>query len=315
MINKNTSETFWFFDENLMLLEQGWQSANGGDAVGRNAFMYIFHPDQSWLKETLLACIKTRDDSFVQMYRYPNRGADTMSRDHVSAIIIALFINRDWVELEWVLDNLPLQLSRRYWQTPDFWLWQRALKARIEQKPLKYRILRQLFFLTVMVQFVLILPWNWLIRSLVRVKKIKIGSEFQPLTGWRKWAYQKLIYPHFALYNMAWQNLTLKLNPHSILARMLRLEAQNPVIKAILGREITQEEYDGFVSTNTFQWAGTHDTGVDREVRELKPSERKFNDINKSNLDYFWFGIDKIMLNGKERLVAEIKHGNNIIFY
>ena len=89
MINKSYLPGFWYFDENGMLLERDWSDGKG-DSVGRNAFAYICWPNETWLKDTILQCVKMGDDGFVQFYRYPGKGGDTMSRDHVGAILLAL---------------------------------------------------------------------------------------------------------------------------------------------------------------------------------------------------------------------------------
>lgn len=296
-----------------MLLEDSndWSK---GDSVGRNAFMYIFHPDASWLKDSIMQCIRERDDTLIQMYRYPGLGADTMSRDHVSAIILALYINRDKEELKWILDNLPWKLSRRYNQTIDFWIWQKALK----HPNLKW-FLSQLFYLVQIFLFVLILPWNFLLRTLISIKEFEpsqLGEvEFKGLRGWKKIVY-RMIYPHFALYNLCWQIRTLSSSwLQKILIELVKLECQNFVLKGILGREITKDEYSTYVPISGFQWAGTIDSGIDGDLRKLTEPEIRFNDLTKSNLDYFYFGIDKIMFEFKDEVIEKIKKNQNLIFY
>jgi len=69
------------------------------------------------------------------------------------------------------------------------------------------------------------------------------------------------------------------------------------------------------LSINSFQWAGTLDSGVDREMRKLEETEIRFNDLTKSNLDYFYYGIDKIMFGFKDEILEKIKTNKNIIFY
>jgi len=320
MINSKSNTTFWHFDENRMLKEghNAWESPDGGDTVGRNAFMYIFHPNEAWLKDTLMSCIKIRDDGMVQFYRYPNLGAETMSRDHVSAIILALYINRDYAELKLILDNLPLQLSRRYWQTVDFWLWQKALDAEINQKPIKRFILRELFFGLNLIMFAVTMPWNFIIRTLLSVKTIEPReiNEFNGSTEskWKQWIYQKLLYPQFSLYNTAWMVRSLK-PQGSFLATILKLEARNAVIKAILGNEITNDEYESYTPISGFQWAGVLDQYIDQIPRKLDADEVKFNDLTKANLDYFYFGLDKIMLNSHDKIIEKIKTNHPLIFY
>jgi hypothetical protein len=318
VLNRNYKESFWAFDDNGILLEDRLAPWSKGDSIGRNAFAYIFWPNDPLLKNTLLSCVKTRDDGYVQFYRYPNEGADTMSRDHVSAIILALYINRDREELIYILDNLPLQLSRRYWQTADFWLWQKALRADLKEKKISYWIFKRLFLLLNLLMFVVVVPWNFFMRKILGVKRYDVSEiptrEFKLWTGARRWMYQKLLYPHFALYNLAWMVRTLKAE-NGLLSLLLKIEAQNFVIKAVLGRKINQKEYDSYMPTNGFQWAGVFDNGVDRVPRLLTEEEVKYNDIMKGNLDYLYYGMDKIMLNYHDNVVNAIKENKNLINY
>lgn len=96
---------------------------------------------------------------------------------------------------------------------------------------------------------------------------------------------------------------------------MVKLECQNFVLKAILGRKITKDEYSTYVPISGFQWAGTIDSGIDGDLRKLTEPEIRFNDLTKSNLDYFYFGIDKIMFEFKDEVIEKIKKNQNLIFY
>jgi len=318
MLDKSYDKSFWSFDENSILLEDRKTPWSKGDSIGRNAFAYVFYPQESFLKDTLMSCVKVRDDGYVQFYRYPNEGADNMSRDHVSAIILALYINRDREELTHILDNLPLQLSRRYWQTPDFWLWQKALRSELKGKKVSYWILRELFLAINLLMFCVVVPWNFLLRKILGVKRYDPRDipemEYKPWTGVRMWMYQKLLYPHFALYNLVWMVRTLR-GQNSLLSQLLKLESQNFVLKAVLGRKIKREEYDSYTPTNGFQWAGVFDNGIDRMPRLLTPEETAFNDIMQGNLDYLYYGIDKIMLEYDDSIVDLIKTNKPIIDY
>lgn len=291
-----------------MILENvGWGTHGKGDAAGRNAFAYICWPNETWLKDTIMQCVKQRDDSFIQFYRYPGQGADTISRDHVGAIILALYINQDWDELKWILDNLPWRLSRKYQQTIDFWLWQKSLKH-------KSWWIAQIFFLTVIFQLVLIIPWNWLLRRILGFKIIKpedVNKPFKPIQKFR-WI-NSCIYPHYALFLLAWQVKSL---PGSILKwicnQLIRVEARNPIIKRIAGKKLSLEDYENYVPIAGFQWAGTLDRGVFHGLpRKLKEDETKQNDITKGMLDYFWFNIDKI----DPKLMPLLKQSKPIIQY
>lgn len=305
---------FWRFDHNLILLEP-WEIDNSQDGIGRNAFAYICWPHLAFLKDTLLSCIKERDDTFLQFYRYPGKGADTMSRDHVGAIILAFYINRDEEELKWILDNLPWRLSRKYTQTIDFWLWQKSLKHK------KFRFwISQLFFILNILMFFVILPLNWLIRKILRVKQYEIKDLNFPTNSkkfkkWERWL-SKLIYPHFALFLLVWQ---IKILPNcflkTLLQKMLLIESKNFVLDHLLGKEMSEEDYNSFQPTTGFIWGASMDNLIETYMAPANDTEMKFNDLNQGMLDYLWFNTDKIIENSKNETFSRIKNGEQIIHY
>lgn len=317
MIKVDYADSFWAFDHNQMLLEGKLDPWSKGDSLGRNAFMYIFHPHESFLKKTLLSCVKVRDDGLVQFYRYPNENADNVSRDHVSAVITALYINQDYDDLKMILNNLPLQLSRQYWQTLDFWLWQKTLKFELGGRHLLRFIFRELFLGLNLLMFLVIIPWNFLLRFMLGIKQIKDleNQDFKKQPKWKIWVYQKLIYPHYALYNLSWMLITLKAEG-SILNSLLRLDAKNFLLKVQLGRKkkITKEEYESYQPISSFQWAGTLDKYIDNVPRLLTEPESRFNDITKSNLNYFYFQVNEAM-RFKPEIIKQIKSNQPIVFY
>jgi len=308
VIDITYKKSFWYFDENQMILENmGWGDGGKGDSVGRNAFTYICYPNESWLKDTILRCIKMRDDGYLQFYRYPAEGGNTMSRDHVGAIILALYINRDKEELKWVLDNIPWRLSRKYAQTIDFWIWHRALKYE------KWRWwISQLFYLITILQFIFILPWNFLWRVVLCVRRKNPGDKY---TWWNSWKrkFSKALYPHYALFLLAWQIRVLSDSWLKWLTQvLLRIESRNRVIDAVLGKNLKDNIYK---PTLPFIWSRRIDSSDDIEIRYMSPEEYKYNDLNQAMLDYLYFGIDKIMLEYDDKIVQAIKNKKQIIQY
>ena len=310
MLDPAYQKSFWYFENGMLMENLGWGDNGKGDAIGRNAFAYICWPNAFFLKESILKCIKLRDDGFIQIYRYPNWGGDTISRDHVGAIVVAFYINRDWEELDNVLNNLPWRLSRKYSQTVDFWLWHRSLKYRSFW-------LAQIFYLINVLFFIFTIPWNFFVRKILRIKKIKNLEDAKfihfPAKSW-KWRLHKTLYRHFALFLLAWQ---IKILPKSwlkwLLQKLLLLESNNAVISAVLGRPITKEQRESFEPITSFIWSRRLDTADDILLRYMSDDESRFNDLNRGMLDYLYYRIDEIMLNFDDKIVDSIKNDDKIV--
>lgn len=282
-LNRKYKDSFWYFDEYGMLLKKdGWGDNGRGDSLGINAFEWIVYPNDNELKKSVQQCIKY-EYGRLKILRHPNLQIDNISRDHVGAVILALYLNGEKSELNFILNNLKWRLSNRYIQTPDFWLWQKSIYH-------QSWVLAQVFYLTVLIQMIVIIPWNFLLRTIIGIKKVKDLDEweFKPLTGWRKLLF-KAVYPHFALFFLAWQIRSL---PDSwlktLVQKIARIEANNTVIKATLGRKITKEEYKQYRPTSCFLWSRRQDTSDDIMMEYLTEPEYRFNDISKDMLDYFY---------------------------
>jgi len=300
---------FWYYDQNKMILEnESWDEYKGkGDSVGRNAFLYICQPQLSFLKETLMSCVKVQDNTLIQTYRYPNFGADTQSRDHLGAIILALYINQDWDELSLILDNLPWRISRKYRQTIDFWLWHRSINPKVH--PIMKKVYSNLFILLNILLFLIIIPYNKIIRLILGIYQLKpIYQSTEPNKRLDKNILAKTIYPGFAFFLLTWQ---LKTIPESWfksgLKRLLSFELLNPVTEHLLkGSELNENEYKPMIP---FIWSGYLDNSSNRSRTVFEDNELKGLDLNKIMLQYLNTPILDIMLKRpiNQRLITNIK--------
>lgn len=299
-----------------MLLESiSWGDGGRGDSLGRNAFAYICWPHESFLKDTIMSCIRQRDDSYVQFYRYPGEGADTMSRDHVGAVILAFYLNRDRSELTWILENLPWRLSRQYRQTIDFWLWHRALYWNGWRR----WIAVSLFYLMNIVTGTITITWNRIARWILGIKRVKPGDDpmhkpYKP-KSW-KWYVNKTIYPYYAYFLLCWQVRVLPDNVLKlILQRILLLESTNAVTSALLGRPVCLDDLEQYVPLSTFTWARRVDTGDDVMMRRLREEEVKYNDLPDGMLKYLYYKMDLVMNDFDDEIVQCVKSNVGIVKY
>ena len=293
-----------------------WGDNGKGDSVGNVAFEYICYPNQKWLKDSIFQCIKQRDDTYIQFYRYPKFGADTMSRDHAAAIILALYINRDHDDLNFVLSNLPSRLSRRHIQTPDFWLWQKYLKAKLNGNSRKLYFCRDLYLGLNILMFSLVLPFNFLLRTFLGIKKLEVEDIYNKrITGWRRMV-GKLLYPDFAFFTLCWQvRVVEECFLKEILVKILEYGSFNIILQYILtGRRISENEFNTFRTISSNFWSRRWDSYIDFGIRYLDEEESRFNDINLSLLNYCYRQLDKIALEFPE-VFDEIKRNGSPINY
>ena len=123
----------------------------------------------------------------------------------------------------------------------------------------------------------------------------------------------KICYPHFALFLLAWQ---VKVLPESIfkwiLQKLLSIESRNIVIDAVLGKQIDKIKY---IPTTSFIWSRRMDNFDDILLRKMSDEESAYNDLNRCMIDYLYFGIDRIMLESPHEIIRSIKNKNQIITY
>ncbi len=322
MINK-AHNGFWRFDELDICLEP-WEKNNTQDGLGRNAFLYINYPNQKWLKESLFKCIKQRDDSFIQFYRYPGKGADHQSRDHVAGVILALYLNKDWKELEFILDNLPWRISRRYTQTIDFWLWQRTLRFELKQKHGIKNLLSYTWLFLILLQSALVIPINFIIRKLLNIRVLNLedfpNENVQQFKGSLKKILSKLIYPQFSLFTLTFQLMTIKKG--SLINKLIRKiliqdinKKNNLVLNYLLSNKpITTTQYNRYKGLTSFIWSRRLDTTDEVYINKMNDNEKQSNDINQSMLDYCYFQLDKILYVFPHTF-EKFKHDKNILDY
>lgn len=305
---------FWYYDQNKMILEnESWDEYKGkGDSVGRNAFLYICQPQLSFLKETLMACVKVQDNTLVQTYRYPNFGADTQSRDHLGAIILALYINHDWEELSLILDNLPWRISRKYRQTIDFWLWHKSINPKVPT--IIKKIYSILFLIINILLFLIIIPYNKLIRLILGIYQLQpIYQSTSPNKRLDKNILARTIYPGFAFFLLTWQLKTIPENwLKKGLKRLLSFELTNPVTKHLLKGSNLNKELQEYKPMIPFLWSGYLDNSSNRSRTVLETEQGL--DLNKIMLQYLNTPILDIMLKRpiNQRLINNIKTNNPI---
>ena len=99
----------------------------------------------------------------------------------------------------------------------------------------------------------------------------------------------------------------------SVIGDLASIESGNIVIDNLLkGSPIDRSKYS---PTTSFIWARRIDNFDDVLLRPMTEEESGANDLNRSMLDYLYFGIDRIMLAFPDEIVRSIKTKKEVICY
>jgi hypothetical protein len=254
-------------DRNMMVSYKPWISTDG-DALWRTGIAFICYPEFT-LHAGIFSCYEYRG-TYDQPMRFPANFAkepdiyqwavDTVSRDQVAMSIAAL----RWGHTNLIEDdfNIRWRLSKRHWLTPDLWLW-------LNRKYTAWLIM-------VVLQFLIIVPWNALYRPIYR----KLG------TG----PAGKLIYPHYSLFITVFM---LAVVPDSRLARFARrlisldVEKSNYVIQLLCGNSVDPADIAAY-QAESFRWNRRLDEPSNIYIPEYREVEYNNIDIDLIEAAILW---------------------------
>ena len=245
---------YYQYDRGMLVNVKPW-SDRDGDALWRTAIGFVCYGDFN-LNMGLLSCLDPAlrfpydKNTEPELYQWAR---DTVSRDQVAMACAALRWGHtnlpDDTELE---ITIPFFLSKKHWLTPDLWLWLRK----------HYK----LWTLLIIIQFLIIIPWNKLWRPIYR----KFG------TGWAG----KLMYPHYSLFITAFMLAVVpdgKLTDYA--RKLLRkdVEDSNLVLQMLLGRRPSIFDILAY-EAKSFRWNRRLDEPSD--VYEPESRELEYNNID-----------------------------------
>ena len=207
--------TYYYLEDNVMLVNTGDWDKGRGDCLGRTALGWIAYKWYPLLQRLHdFYEVKENGKKYIQVYRTPDKLKD-VSRDHVSYLLIAFAYAENEVHVKNLIGLLPWKLSERYSMTVDLWLWMKGL----QNKWYSYLFTSLEFF-----QLLVGLPWNKLLLWLMGAKE-RHQKDWNIEIKWnrtnRQKALSKLIVPEYALHNLAWQMYVMKRKP--FLCRKLAL--------------------------------------------------------------------------------------------
>lgn len=276
-INKNSRDTYFYMEDGFMYRQpREWdrEDIGKGDALGRTALASIVFCDERALRYLfhVAVCYDSQKDR-IKVWRHP-RSEDTVSRDHVAMLLIALYISGGSLQVlsKVLIKDLKFRLSDRHVQTPDFWLWTQSLL-----RPWVGYVW-QIFSI---LQFAFVVPWNWFWREL---------TEDLP-EDWRR-VTDKLQYPTYALFIFAWQCYCTPRGPlRNLLGWIARRDAEpeNYVIRGLLGQKIPAEFVKNYRSKKGLSWSNRSTSASRVPLPVASAKDIEFNDLDGQCLRWVYF--------------------------
>lgn len=298
----------YYVDKWGMMLQRSfpWEQTKDdgkGDALWRTAFSYlIYHKEEN--SEMLLNGIKScfikkahqeyPDGYYYQVYRHPDnigKFQSTVSRDQVNAAFVALKLTGQQELLDEYIKHMPIQLSKRFSQTIDFWLWTESLgDVNYGYKDIAY----SQWYATISIIIALFVQgWNKLLRRIAKIKKFS-QEDFQSIPShelpFLKRVASKMMFPTYAFFLWVWQvysipNGQLKSALQNIL--LMECEESNYVLRILLGdKNISSNELAAYRSMIGVRWNNRLDETANDGMRKMSDAEKKYNDIDGDMLKY-----------------------------
>jgi len=281
---------YWYKDTSGMVLvtddPDSWR-----DSIGRNLDAYVAY--EEWiLVESVCQCFEGKE--LKDWQRHPTMGLSKiidLSRDHISYALISFYISKNWTNFYYILNKLKWKVNE-YTTLCGMWLWVQTLKNSKWQ---------YLYYAAKIPEMSLMSMWNWLVRKVTNIKPERSQAEWDLDITRERTATQriatKLVFPAYALHNMAWQ---VKILPDTWGKRLLQkimlpmVGRHNYVVKSLLGHKLTIKELklvNDYQSMTGSRWTTTLDELNDRDVKLIDKERVKEYDLDK---DYL-LGILKIV--------------------
>ena len=264
--NFDTTETAYYVDKkhNMMLhVNFGWDPTGDfgkGDSIGRTFEAYYTYKDERFL-EGIKSCwvkVKKGNGYYYQGYRYPTHDDNDISRDHLFNTVLTLIASGYSEEqLKEFVTNVPFNISKKYNQTIDLWLWMRAVSGIWWAKLLSPIIEISLMAFTVL--------WQKLLYKIGGFKEESSQDEFMASKKYEKTKWEKtvssLLYPSYTMTQYAWRLNFMKDSLYTKIMKKMLLKIANKhnyVVRLLLDdtSKPTQEHVYSYKSMMGGRWDG-----------------------------------------------------------
>ena len=296
--NRNTTDTYYYVsDENMFLRKRinSWDTNDGkGDSIGRTVLGYIAYGDRSLMKSVMNCFMKIPCPELKAMkrgyywhgYRYPDYWEDDLSRDHLSYTIIGLkYVGANKLLKDFVL-NQRWRISKKYTFSADLWLWSRGVIGK--------KWARALYYIVMIPMMTGAVLWSRALYWLGAFGGEMHQDDFRPSSPEDLTKVQlkcrKLMFPTYALHNLAWQ---LSCLPGSRAKKVLKriclrwTGRHNYLLRILFGdrSEKLVEQCKSYRPMSSWSWSTRLDGTNDRATKILtKKSLIEFNSIDQDIL-------------------------------
>jgi hypothetical protein len=252
--NRDCKDCYNYVDEYGMMLCNAPPDNGKGDAIKRTFLAWYCYQDDRFIA-AILNCFTFNADGTVKGIRHPERTDDTLSRDHLIFAYIALLLSGH-ESLKALVKGSPWQISAKYKQTIDMWLWSRVIIGEWW-----YR----LPYYTVMVPMLLFnAGWNNFVRLMGGATPEAKQSEVDKYTNVKlsdrahKWKGRRV--PMYAIFILVWQLEVLPKGPFKWLLKRiasLMIYRYNYVLKLMLGvgKGVSQADVINYIPMKSTRWS------------------------------------------------------------
>lgn len=261
-----STKYFWRQDKYGFVVRQphSWATEDNGkgDALGRTALAAMcFGFDFDYMQ-----CVKVVDQHDLVIVRHPDDQREA-SRDHIALLMLYLWEERaPWVAADFAarVSNQSIGIFFDLWLLGFLdmkWAW-------------------KIWHIAMILQFMFVVPWNFLHRSWIRL----LPDKYQHTP-------QKLLFPHYALFVFGWQ---MRPTPDWLGKRVLQWLARqdahpkNMVIRALLGQPINGVDWAMYWPVTRINWDWDWRLATKVPSRKLEPWEFLSNDLDSAILNHLY---------------------------
>lgn len=284
----------WYFAEEIefnglkgyqMVHKDHWTgNKNGrGDTLWRNSLFTIAFPDEYKISNGTI-CLYKPEKGYYQPIRHIDHDGSEMSRDGVTMSIVGLLLSGHGHIAKYFSRNLRINLSSTFklssFQTPDMWIWLKAIQGK--------RWANLLYPLISCYMPLLQKRRNKVLKK-IGIKHVEQSEHKQYDKGYTEYQVRKMnnLIPTYAVHIYCWQLFTLQDSKikRFIQKRLLRhIEQSNYLLRLLLGDKVSEKEIFSYMPMNDYRFQRELTSPNQSSGRIMTPKEAEFNALDRDVL-------------------------------